>query len=218
MSKQDIAFQALKGDRPSVSILYGAAGTGKTYTAIAAATEWAGGKEAFNSQKKKRNGKKIVIIRPNESFAKDIGFLPGTAAEKMAPWMQPIIDNLVELGVDKQTAQDAMIEGSVEVVPFAHIQGRTFHDSFVIMDECQNATFPQLMMTWTRLGRYSKLVYCGDIKQTSPLFRNSGLKALIDACEPYPVNMVEFTKEDNVRSELSKLGLDIMEAYEEANA
>ena len=102
MSKQDIAFQALKGDRPSVSILYGAAGPGKTYTAIAAATEWAGGKEAFNSQKKKRNGKKIVIIRPNESFAKDIGFLPGTAAEKMAPWMQPIIDNLIELGVDKQ--------------------------------------------------------------------------------------------------------------------
>lgn len=205
-----IASQALAGDRESVTILYGAAGTGKTFGAVKAGLEWMGGLKTNRGKGKKH----MIIVRPNESFAKDIGFLKGGEAEKMAPWMAPIRDNLMELGVDKVDIDAAFANGAIEVVPFAYIQGRTFHNSFIIMDECQNATFPQLIMTFTRVGRYSKLVYCGDVKQTSPLFRNSGFKNFIDACEPYDVGMVEFTKEDNMRSGVSKLGLEIQEDWE----
>lgn len=207
----EIANQALSGDRESVTILYGAAGTGKTFAAVKAGLDWMDGLKTT-----KRSGKKrMVVVRPNESFAKDIGFLKGGEDEKMAPWMAPIRDNLSELGVAKENIDAAFANGVIEVVPFAFIQGRTFHDAFVIMDECQNATFPQLIMTFTRMGRYSKLVYCGDVKQTSPLFRNSGFKEFIDACKPHdPVGMVEFTKEDNMRSGVSKLGLEIQEEWE----
>ena len=139
-------------DNPVV-VLKGMAGSGKTLVAVQAALDM-----LFN-----REVEKIIITRPTVS-KEELGFLPGDIKEKMDPWLAPIYHNLYMLyGKDKV---DKEIEyGNIEIVPFAFMRGRTFVDSFVIVDEAQNVTHDQMETVLGRLGKGSKMVICGDLAQ-----------------------------------------------------
>jgi len=139
-------------DNP-VMLLKGAAGSGKTLLACQVALDM-----FF-----KRQIEKIVITRPTVA-KEEIGFLPGDLKEKMDPWLAPIYANLYMLynkeGIDKMVA-----EGEIEIVPFAFMRGRTFPNTFVLVDECQNITHNQTEMMLGRLGKGGKMVFCGDLAQ-----------------------------------------------------
>lgn len=136
-----------------VTVLKGMAGSGKTLVAVQAALDMLYNKEIEN----------IVITRPTVS-KEDIGFLPGDLKEKMDPWLAPIYHNLYML-YGKEKVDKEIQKGAIEIVPFVFIRGRTFVNSFVIVDEAQNVTHDQMEAVLGRLGKDSKMVICGDIAQ-----------------------------------------------------
>lgn len=188
-------YQALRDKKMYPTLAYGSAGTGKTYGAVAAAYE------ALMNKKVER----IICTRPNISFSKESGFLPGTEREKLLPWIRPILQHL---GVFAHKAQieDWEKSGKLVFYPLESIQGLTFDNSFVILDECQNLSFKQIMVFLQRTGDYSKVVMCGDIAQVSPMFKESGLAEFIDLVEHFqlPVHRIHFTRDDIVRSGVCK--------------
>lgn len=117
--------------------------------------------------------KKIIITRPTVS-REDIGHLPGTAEEKLAPWMAPIFANMYQI-LDKQTVNIMLEEGSLEIVPVTHMRGRTFTDAAIIFDEFQNAENGITQMILERIGIDSKMFLCGDYNQID---LKNGLKKL----------------------------------------
>jgi phosphate starvation-inducible PhoH-like protein len=139
-------------DNP-ITVIKGMAGSGKTLVAVQCALDM-----FFNKQVEK-----IVISRPTVS-KEDIGFLPGDIREKMDPWLAPIYHNLYML-YSKEKVDKHLENGDIEIVPFAFMRGRTFVDAFVIVDEAQNVTHPQMETVIGRLGKNSKMVICGDIAQ-----------------------------------------------------
>lgn len=185
----------------------GSAGTGKTYGAVKRAISWL----------KEGNQQKVIIIRPNESFAKTLGFTPGDLIEKLGNWVRPVLDCFVEQDFNMNMIESALKHGKIEFVALEHIQGRSFHNALIIVDECENMTMEQLQGTVTRMGRHSKLVLCGDIKQTSPLFRNGGLAEFQDFCEylDMPIHIVEFTPDDVLRGGLAKRFIVGFEEWDE---
>jgi phosphate starvation-inducible PhoH-like protein len=137
-----------------VVLIKGQAGSGKTMATCQVALD------LFF----KREVEKIIITRPTVA-KEDIGFLPGDLKEKMDPWLAPIYSNLYIL-YEKDKIDKMIAEGNIEIVPFAFMRGRTFPNSFVIVDECQNITHSQTEMMLGRLGKSGKMVFCGDISQT----------------------------------------------------
>jgi phosphate starvation-inducible PhoH-like protein len=182
-------------------IAYGTAGTGKTYGACKAAVQW------FDKQK-------VVVTRPNVSFAEKSGFLPGTEREKMEPWIRPIAQAFDAHGVNYSHQDNLEKHGKLTYMPLEYVQGLTWDNTFIILDEVQNMTFEQLKVFLTRTGQWSKVVLCGDIAQISPMFRNSGLKQLLDMVEYFDldVHTIGFTREDVVRGKQCK---DWIVAFEE---
>ncbi len=144
--------KALILDNPIV-VLKGMAGSGKTLVAVQAALDMLFTKEI----------EKIIITRPTVS-KEDIGFLPGDLKEKMDPWLAPIYHNLYAL-YNKEKIDKELERGTIEIVPFAFMRGRTFLNSFVIVDEAQNVTHDQMETVIGRLGKQSKMVICGDLAQ-----------------------------------------------------
>jgi phosphate starvation-inducible PhoH-like protein len=136
-----------------VVVLKGMAGSGKTLVAVQVALDM-----LF-----KREVDKIVITRPTVS-KEEIGFLPGDIKEKMDPWLAPIYHNLYAL-YSKEKVDKELENGNIEIVPFAFMRGRTFLNSFVIVDEAQNVTHDQMETVIGRLGKESKMVICGDLAQ-----------------------------------------------------
>jgi len=106
---------------------------------------------------------KIIITRPTVA-KEDIGFLPGDLKEKMDPWLAPIYHNLYAL-YNKEKIDKELEKGTIEIVPFAFMRGRTFLNSFVVVDEAQNVTHDQMETVIGRLGKQSKMVICGDLAQ-----------------------------------------------------
>ena len=106
---------------------------------------------------------KVIITRPTVS-KEDIGFLPGDIREKMDPWLAPIYHNLHAL-YNKEKIEKELQAENIEIVPFAFMRGRTFVDSFIIVDEAQNVTHSQMEAVIGRLGKGSKMVICGDMAQ-----------------------------------------------------
>ena len=139
-------------DNP-VTVLKGMAGSGKTLVATQVALDLLFTKHV----------EKIIITRPTVS-KEEIGFLPGDIREKMDPWLAPIYHNLYML-YPKEKVDKEVEEGNIEIVPFAFMRGRTFVNSFVIVDEAQNVTHTQMETVIGRLGRGSKMVICGDLAQ-----------------------------------------------------
>jgi phosphate starvation-inducible PhoH-like protein len=177
-------------------IAYGSAGTGKTYGAVKAATEWL----------EQSKGNKVLVTRPNVSFAETIGFLPGTDQEKLIPWIRPISQAFEAHGVGISHQENLEKNGKLVYMPLAFIQGLTWDNTFIILDEVQNMTFQQLKVFLTRTGQWSKVVLCGDVAQISPKFNKSGLKQLLNMIEYYQMNVhtIEFTQDDIIRSSQCK--------------
>ena len=187
-------------------IAIGAAGTGKTYSAAGAAVEWL-----------KTKGRQLIVTRPNVSFADKNGFLPGSEREKMGPWVRPIEQNLRLHGVSVPQQESWEKHGTLQFLPLEYIQGLTFDNAFILVDECQNMTFEQLKVLLTRQGKYSKLVLCGDIAQISPRFQGSGLAKLIDMVRVLDLNvhLIEFTHEDILRSKQCAEWIRAFDKYED---
>ena len=187
-------------------IAYGSAGTGKTYGAVGAAVKW------LEQDKRKR----VVVTRPNVSFAKENGFIPGTQREKMAPWIRPIEQNFHMHGVDEGKLATLEKYKRLEYVALEHIQGLTWHDTFIIVDEVQNMSIEQLYVFLTRQGQYSKVVLCGDIAQTSPKFKQSGLAELLAMVEATGIrcHTVCFGPDDILRSKEAKEWIKAFETWE----
>ena len=153
-------------DEYVVSVGTGFAGSGKTYIASTCAAQF------MIDNKDSR----IVLCRPNVSDSKSIGFLPGEELDKMAPWITPYTDILRKHL--NGTYEKAMQSGAIQVVRFEYMQGRTFDNSFVILDEAQHTTPKEIEMFLKRIGKDSKVVICGDIPQAR-LGPKSGLNLII---------------------------------------
>jgi phosphate starvation-inducible PhoH-like protein len=149
--EQKLAKQVIL-DSP-VTLLRGMAGSGKTLVACQVALDL-----VF-----KKDAERIIITRPTVA-KEEIGFLPGDLKEKMDPWLAPIYANLYML-YDKVKIDKMIQDNQIEIVPFAFMRGRTFVESFVIVDEAQNVTHDQMETVLGRLGKNSKMVICGDLAQ-----------------------------------------------------
>ena len=147
-------LQKLQDEDTSIVFAIGPAGTGKTMLAV------------MHGIKLFQEGivDKIVVTRPAVSVDEDLGFLPGTLNEKMAPWTRPIFDVLGEYYKTQDIAK-MLDEGVIEISPLAYMRGRTFKNAYIIADEMQNATVNQMKMLLTRLGENSKMVVTGDLAQ-----------------------------------------------------
>ncbi len=132
----------------------GPAGTGKTYLAVAMAVS------AFLNKKVSR----IILTRPAVEAGEKLGFLPGTLQEKIDPYLRPLYDALYDM-VESERVEKLLERGTIEIAPIAFMRGRTLNDSFIIVDEAQNATQEQMKMILTRLGFNSKMVVTGDLTQ-----------------------------------------------------
>lgn len=137
----------------TVSIIKGKAGSGKTLLACQIALQ-----EVL--EKRKKN---IIITRPTIS-KEDLGFLPGGLDDKMAPWVAPIYANMFQL-LRKERVEKMISNGIIEIVPVSYMRGRTFLDSCVIVDECQNLDHEQTLMILQRIGLNSRMMFCGDTDQ-----------------------------------------------------
>jgi phosphate starvation-inducible protein PhoH and related proteins len=171
----------------------GPAGTGKTYLAVVMAVR----------ALKRHDVARIVLSRPAVEAGERLGFLPGDLREKFDPYMRPLFDVLGEM-LDDTAVNKYMERGTLEVAPLAFMRGRTLSDSFVILDEAQNATDDQLKMFLTRLGSGSKMVVTGDVTQIDlPLGQRSGLRAAANRLASIDdVAVVELDETDVVRHPL----------------
>jgi len=153
----------LLDDSKDIVFGIGPAGTGKTLLAVQVAV------------KLFKEGKvdKIIVTRPAVSVDEDLGFLPGTLEQKMAPWTRPIFDVLREY-FDARQIEGMIEEGIIEIAPLAYMRGRTFKNAFILADEMQNATQNQMKMLLTRLGEGSQMCVTGDLAQADRL-KDNGL-------------------------------------------
>jgi phosphate starvation-inducible protein PhoH and related proteins len=180
----------------------GPAGTGKTYLAMAMAA-------ASLIQKRV---KRVILARPAVEAGEKLGFLPGDLAEKVNPYLRPLYDALNDM-LDFDRVEQLRERGQIEVAPLAFMRGRTLNDSFVILDEAQNATSEQMRMFLTRLGFGSKAVVTGDITQTDlPHGARSGLREARDLFTGVEgISFCAFSDADVVRHPLVQ---KIVVAYE----
>jgi len=186
----------------------GPAGTGKTYLAIAAAV----------AALRRKEVDRIVLARPAVEAGEKLGFLPGSMAEKVNPYLRPLYDALSEMMPFEKSTR-LMERGVIEVAPLAFMRGRTLNDSFVILDEAQNTTREQMKMLLTRLGFDSKAVITGDVTQIDlPVETRSGLVDATNILEGVEgIDFLYFSEKDVVRHPLVQ---SIIVAYErhEANS
>jgi phosphate starvation-inducible PhoH-like protein len=185
----------------TITLLAGAAGSGKTLLACQIALE-----KLFM-----RDCEKVIITRPTVS-KEDIGFLPGDLREKMDPWVQPIYQNMFLL-YDKDKVEKCINEGQIEIVPVSFMRGRTFVNSIVIVDEAQNVTHEQMEMIVTRIGKGSKMIICGDDAQVDlKQKKDSGFKFLYAAAKKIK-NLCAISLKQNHRDPIVE---DLINLYNDA--
>jgi phosphate starvation-inducible PhoH-like protein len=185
---------------PQVVVL-GPAGTGKTWIAATHAAD------LF------RNGciDKIILTRPNVPCGRSLGFFPGSLEDKFAPWAVPVAEAIKER-IGKAAYDIALKNGSIELVPFEVMRGRSWKNAFVLLDEAQNATPAEIKMFLTRIGEDCTMVINGDVSQCD-LSVDSGLGTVVRmiAAQNLPVPVVEFTRGDIVRSGLCAMWVNAFE-------
>ncbi len=188
--------------RHVVTFGIGAAGTGKTFLAVAQA--------AYCLRVK--SVRKIILTRPAVEAGERLGFLPGDMQEKVDPYLRPLYDALKEIcGVDLY--QKLFNRGVIEIAPLAYMRGRTLSDAFIILDEAQNTTSKQMKMFLTRLGFGSRMVVTGDLTQIDlPRGVQSGLAEAIEILKGVKgVGIAQLGSADVVRHEVVSR---IVEAYD----
>jgi phosphate starvation-inducible PhoH-like protein len=188
-------------DVHTITFGIGPAGTGKTYLAMAKAVQ------ALQSKQVNR----IVLTRPAVEAGERLGFLPGTLAEKIDPYLRPLYDALHDM-VDPDSIPRLIESGTVEVAPLAYMRGRTLNDAFIILDEAQNTSTEQMKMFLTRLGFGSRMVVTGDVTQVDlPGGTTSGLRVVEDILAG--VDDVEFCRLSSSDVVRHRLVSDIIDAY-----
>ena len=171
----------------------GAAGTGKTFLAVACAV----------NALEKGLIKKIILVRPAIEAGEKLGFLPGDLAEKIDPYLQPLYDSLYEcLGFDN--VNKLLEKKIIEIAPLAYMRGRTLNDAFIILDEAQNTTISQMQMFLTRIGYGSTIVVTGDTSQIDlPKDSQSGLKDCLEfILDIKGIDAVKFGPSDVMRHKI----------------
>lgn len=189
-----------------INFAIGPAGTGKTFLAVASATQ------ALLQDQVNR----IVLVRPAVEAGERLGFLPGDIGQKVDPYLRPLYDALYEmLGFDK--VAQLLDRNIIELAPLAYMRGRTLNESFVILDEAQNTTVEQMKMFLTRIGFGTKTVVTGDITQIDlPKGVPSGLKHALQVLSAIDgISITRFQPHDVVRHPLVQR---VVEAYEAATA
>ncbi len=180
----------------------GPAGTGKTYLAVAS------GVAMYLEGKVER----LLFCRPALEAGENLGFLPGDMQEKVDPYLRPIYDALSDM-LPWEVVLKKMEIGEIEIAPLAFMRGRTLSNAFVILDEAQNTTVPQMKMFLTRMGESSRMVITGDISQSDlPAHIKSGLNDATEILKDVEdIKFIEFTNKDVVRH---KLVGKIIKAYD----
>ncbi|MBQ7455320.1 MAG: PhoH family protein [Clostridia bacterium] len=188
-----------------LTLSVGPAGTGKTYLAMCLAVVALKNKEI----------ERIILTRPAVEAGEKLGFLPGDMSQKVDPYLRPLYDALFEL-MGAEAYQKLQERGTVEVAPLAFMRGRTLSNSFIILDEAQNATPEQMKMFLTRLGPGSRCVVTGDVSQTDlPRDKRSGLSEAVDVLRGVRgVAVAELTVLDVVRHELVQRIVRAYDTYE----
>lgn len=195
-SNQKNYLNKLKNTEKNIVFAIGPAGTGKTLLAV------------LYGIKLFQEGivDKIVVTRPAVSVDEDLGFLPGTLNEKMAPWTRPIFDVFAEY-YNKKEIDKMLEEGVIEISPLAYMRGRTFKNAYIVADEMQNATVNQMKMLLTRLGENSKMVVTGDLAQADRLNDNGLINfctLLAENVDLKHIDLVQFDANDIERHEAVK--------------
>lgn len=148
----------------TITFCQGIAGSGKTHIAIGMALEYLLDNKV----------EKIIITRPIIEAGERLGYLPGTAEEKIHPYLLPLLDE-VEYFMDVKFYSQLKYSRLIEIVPLGLMRGRNFHNCFIVADECQNASYDQLKMLLTRIGKESKMVLTGDVAQSDlPKYQKGG--------------------------------------------
>ena len=181
----------------------GPAGTGKTYTAVALAVK----------ALKNKIVKKIILTRPAVEAGESLGFLPGDLKDKVDPYLRPLYDALDDM-LAAEKINHLITNRTIEIAPLAFMRGRTLDNAFIILDEAQNATVPQLKMFLTRIGPSAKAIITGDLSQIDlPRHQRSGLSYALNGLEKVQgIGVVRLTTVDVVRHRLVKA---IITAFEE---
>ncbi|MEZ2444134.1 PhoH family protein [Chitinophaga sp. RCC_12] len=189
-------------EKNDIIFAIGPAGTGKTYTAVALAVR----------ALKNKAVKKIILTRPAVEAGESLGFLPGDLKEKIDPYLRPLYDALDDM-IPAEKLSYYMTNRVIEIAPLAYMRGRTLDNSFIILDEAQNATDLQIKMFLTRIGASAQAIITGDLTQIDlPKNQQSGLERATRILRNIDgIGQVELDEEDVVRHRLVKA---IIKAYE----
>jgi PhoH-like ATPase len=203
-AEQRVGLDLLLDPEVGIVSLGGRAGTGKSALALCAGLENVLERRAF---------KRVVVFRPLYAVGgQDLGYLPGSEGEKMAPWAQAVFDTLGAL-VSKEVLDHVLDSGMLEVLPLTHIRGRSLHDSFVVVDEAQSLERGVLLTVLSRLGAGSRVVLTHDVAQRDNLRvgRHDGVAAVIEALKGHPL----FAHVTLTRSERSPIAALVTEMLED---
>jgi len=198
---QDEYVRLLNQKTKKIVVATGPAGTGKTLFA----TEY--GIKNFLTG----GCEKLIFTRPSVSVDEDIGYLPGTLEEKMAPWIRPIYDILYNF-ISAKDVTALLEEKVIEIAPLGYMRGRTFKNCWIVADEMQNSTVSQMKMLMTRLGENSRLVITGDLEQYDRLHEVNGLEDFLSKFRgkrSSSISSFEFQRGDIQREDVVKEVLDI---------
>jgi phosphate starvation-inducible PhoH-like protein len=198
---QELYCHLLKHKNKKIVVATGPAGTGKTLFA----TEYGIRNFLLGAYDK------LIFTRPSVSVDEDLGYLPGTLEEKMAPWVRPIYDILYNFISPKEVTY-LIEEKIIEISPLGFMRGRTFKNCWIVADEMQNSTVSQMKMLLTRLGENSRLVITGDLEQFDRVGELNGLDDFLSKFKgkrSSSISSFEFQRGDIQREEIVKEVLDI---------
>lgn len=189
----------------TITFCQGVPGSGKTHIAIGMALEYLIDDKV----------EKIVITRPVVEAGERLGFLPGSAEDKLHPYLLPLFDE-INYFLQMQHYAKLKVGKRIEVVPLGLMRGRSFHNAFIVADECQNASYDQLKMLLTRIGMDSKMILTGDVAQSDLQFDRQGgflrLMQVLDGVDGLGIAELEST--DIVRNEIISRVISRLDEYE----
>ena len=207
-AEQRVALDLLLDPDVGIVSLGGRAGTGKSALALCAGLE---------TVMERRQHRRVIVFRPLYAVGgQDLGYLPGTEAEKMGPWGQAVFDPLGAV-VSREVVEEVLDRDMLEVLPLTHIRGRSLHDAFVIVDEAQSLERGVLLTVLSRIGQNSKVVLTHDVAQRDNLRvgRHDGVAAVIETLKGHPL-FAHVTLTRSERSPIAALVTDLLEGLDPA--